>query len=116
MFGGNQLPFINTSQPPLSTFELPKYIKSLPNKRPIEDLEYLHRKGAFSFPEEPLRTELLRAHFNFVHPYMPLIDKREFLQAIGSQDGKRGKVGLLLYQAIMFAGSAVCFSPLETSP
>jgi hypothetical protein len=79
---------------------------------PVEDVEYLTRKGAFTLPEEPLRGELLKSHFNFVHPYMPLLNRKEFLKSVGSEAGSMGKVSLLLFQAVMFAGSAVCsFTP-----
>lgn len=99
------MPMIHGAQYNTGT-PLPKFIKPYPSRRPIEDLEYLHKKGALSIPSEPLRTELVKAHFDFVHPYMPLIDKRAFLQAISDPEGLHGTVGLLLFQAVMFAGSA----------
>ena len=91
--------------------ELPGFIKPSSTKMPTEDLEYLAMKGALMLPEEPLRSELLRSHFDFVHPYMPLLNRREFLRSVASGDGSAGKISLLLFQAVMFTGSAVCPVP-----
>ena len=88
--------------------ELPAFIKPTPSRIPREDLEYLWRKGALTLPDETLRTALLNAHFDFVHPYMPLLDRRQFLASVSDESGSHGKVGLLLFQAVMFSGTAVC--------
>ncbi|KAI5803035.1 fungal-specific transcription factor domain-containing protein [Geopyxis carbonaria] len=90
----------------LPSFELPAFIKPTPSRISAEDLEYLWKKGALSLPEEPLRTALLDAHFNYMHPYMPLLNKREFLDIVNTEDGSKGKVGLLLFQAVMFIGTS----------
>lgn len=89
---------------------VPPFIKPTPTRIPPEDLEYLTKKGALALPAEPLRSELLKSHFDFVHPYMPLLNRREFLDIVTSEDGSKGKVSLLLFQAVMFTGSAVCSS------
>ncbi|CUS08759.1 unnamed protein product [Tuber aestivum] len=86
--------------------ELPAFIKPTPIKIPLDDLDYLAKKGALTLPEEPLRSELLRSHFDFVHPYMPLLNRKEFLRSVTSDDGSKGRISLLLFQAVMFAGSA----------
>lgn len=96
---------------PLGIGLLPEFIKPTPTRIPPEDLEYLATKGALTLPSEPLRSELLNSHFNFAHPYMPLLNKNEFLDIVTSEDGSRGKVSLLLFQAVMFTGSAVCSLP-----
>lgn len=49
---------------------------------------------------------MLRAYVEFVHPYMPLLDLHDFLTIIDRPDGSNGKVSLILFQAVMFAGSA----------
>ncbi|KAH8149826.1 uncharacterized protein LAJ45_05978 [Morchella importuna] len=85
---------------------IPPFIKPTPTRIPPEDLEYLTKKGALTLPAEPLRSELLKSHFDFVHPYMPLLNRREFLDIVTSEDGSKGKVSLLLFQAVMFTGSA----------
>ncbi|PWW72512.1 hypothetical protein C7212DRAFT_302062 [Tuber magnatum] len=86
--------------------ELPVFIKPTPIKIPLDDLDYLAKKGALTLPEEPLRSELLRSHFDFVHPYMPLLNRKEFLGSVTSGDGSKGRISLLLFQAVMFTGSA----------
>lgn len=96
---------------PLATSALPEFIKPTPTRIPPEDLEYLAKKGALTLPSEPLRSELLNSHFNFVHPYMPLLNKKEFLDSVTSEDESKGKTSLLLFQAVMFSGSAVCLIP-----
>lgn len=53
----------------------------------------------------------MKSHFDFVHPYMPLLNRREFLDIVTCEDGSKGKVSLLLFQAVMFTGSAVCVRP-----
>jgi len=70
------------------------------------DIDYLFAKGALSLPEIPVRNALLRAYLEFVHPYMPLIEVQEFLQIIEDGNGENGKISLLLFQAVMFAGTA----------
>lgn len=90
---------------------LPAFVKPTPPRIPVEDIEYLTNRGALTLPSEPLRTELLKSHFNFVHPYMPLLNRKEFLDIVTCEDGSKGKVSLLLLQAVMFTGSAVCFLP-----
>lgn len=99
------------SRPPLQSGVLPAFVKPTPARIPAEDLEYLTKRGALTLPSEPLRSELLNSHFNFVHPFMPLLNRREFLDIVTCEDGSKGKVSLLLLQAVMFTGSAVCFVP-----
>ena len=94
--------------PPRSRgFELPHFIKPIPARIPIEDLEFLAKKGVLQLPEENLRNELLKAHFKFVHPFMPLLDRKEFMEITMGLDSSGRKIGLLLFQAVMFTGSAV---------
>ncbi|KAF5242940.1 hypothetical protein FANTH_8436, partial [Fusarium anthophilum] len=52
-----------------------------------------------------LRNALLRSFFAHIHPFMPIIDMDEFLEAISS-DGRHLQISLLLFQAVMFAGAA----------
>ncbi|KAF8416411.1 fungal-specific transcription factor domain-containing protein [Tirmania nivea] len=87
-------------------FELPHFIKPTPARIPIEDLEFLAKKGALQLPEENLRNEILKAHFKFVHPFMPLLDRKEFMEITMGLDTSGRKIGLLLFQAVMFTGSA----------
>jgi hypothetical protein len=84
---------------------LPSYIRSLPPRIMADDIEYLQRKGALTVPGTGLRNELLRSYVQYVHPYMPLLDLKDFLHPIEKNDGN-SPVSLLLFQAVMFAATA----------
>lgn len=107
-------PFGNESQravfgytaPKLGGADLPLFIKPLPSKIGPDEVAYLEKKGALTVPTGTLRSEMLRAYIEFVHPYMPLLELRDFLMTIDQADGSLGKVSLILFQAVMFAGSA----------
>jgi hypothetical protein len=92
--------------PQKSSGELPIFIKPLPAKIGPDEIAYLEKKGALTVPRGNLRSEMLRAYVEFVHPYMPLLDLHDFLSMIDRRDGSKGKVSLILFQAVMFAGSA----------
>ncbi|PLB44707.1 putative C6 transcription factor [Aspergillus steynii IBT 23096] len=84
---------------------LPDYIRGLPPRLQKEDIDYLAMKGALTVPDVGLRNELLKAYIHYVHTYMPLLDLEDFLQTIAQNDGIR-RMSLLLFQAVMFAGTA----------
>ncbi|KAK1141939.1 hypothetical protein N8T08_008352 [Aspergillus melleus] len=84
---------------------LPDYIRGLPSRLQREDIDYLAMKGALTVPDVGLRNELLKAYIHYVHTYMPLLDLEDFLQTIVQNDGIR-RMSLLLFQAVMFAGTA----------
>ncbi|KAF2842406.1 hypothetical protein M501DRAFT_928147 [Patellaria atrata CBS 101060] len=88
------------------TASLPFYIKSLPTRIGPDEIAYLEKKGALTTPANGLRNELLRAYIEFVHPYMPLLDLHDFLAVVDRTDGSAGRISLILFQAVMFAGSA----------
>jgi len=70
-----------------------------------DDVQYLQKKGALTVPETRLRNELLRSYVEYVHPFMPLLELKDFLYPIERNDGTE-VISLLLFQAVMFAGSA----------
>ncbi|KAF2003361.1 cutinase transcription factor 1 alpha [Amniculicola lignicola CBS 123094] len=106
-FGGeSRTPYFRNVTPKFSATELPLYIKPLPAKIGADEVSYLDKKGALAIPTLGLRKEMLRAYVEFVHPYMPLLDLHDFLMTIDRADGSLGKVSLILFQAVMFAGSA----------
>lgn len=70
------------------------------------DIDYLFVNGALSIPDIPLRNSLLQSYFEYVHPYMPVIEVRELIEILEDGTGASGKISLLLFQAIMFAGTA----------
>ncbi|KFX87522.1 hypothetical protein V490_08193 [Pseudogymnoascus sp. VKM F-3557] len=85
---------------------LPAYIQPLPTCMATEDIMHLWKKGATAIPEIDFRNELLRSYIEFVHPYMPLLDLHDFLRIVNKGTGENGRVSLLLFQAVMFAGVA----------
>ncbi|OBU00226.1 hypothetical protein VE01_01652 [Pseudogymnoascus verrucosus] len=85
---------------------LPAYIQPLPTCMAAEDMMHLWNKGATVIPEIAFRNELLWSYIEFVHPYMPLLDVHDFLQIVNKGTGENGRVSLLLFQAVMFAGVA----------
>lgn len=98
------LPPIVPKQTPAAS--LPLYIKPLPARIGSDEITYLEKKGALTIPNNALRNELLRAYIEFVHPYMPLLDLHEFIEIVDKGDGSDGKLSLILFQSVMFAGSA----------
>ena len=84
---------------------LPNFIRGLPPRFQKEDIDYLTIKGALTIPDPILRNELLKSFVNYVHPYLPILDLEEFLQVICANDGVH-HLSLLLFQAVMFAGTA----------
>lgn len=87
--------------------QLPAYIRALPSRFEDEDVRYLSQKGALITPSDPLRNELLQRYFEFMHPFMPILDWTNFVDAIDSNGGAQ-PVSLLLFQAVMFTGVAFC--------
>ncbi|KAF2667475.1 hypothetical protein BT63DRAFT_374859 [Microthyrium microscopicum] len=85
---------------------IPYFIKPLPPRIGPDETAYLEKKGALTVPGTALRNELLRAYIEFVHPYMPLVDLYDFVMIIESGNGALGRISLILYHAVMFAGSA----------
>ena len=85
---------------------LPPWVKPLPDKIGPDEITYLQRKGALSIPDSQLQNALLQAYVEYVHPYMPLLELFDFLGVINAGDGQDGQISLLLYHAVLFAGSA----------
>ncbi|KAJ5580216.1 uncharacterized protein N7459_006201 [Penicillium hispanicum] len=85
--------------------EEPRFLKALPDRIPAEDLEFLRFRGALSIPESGLRNELLRSYIQWVHSFMPVLNLQELLRCVAGND-PNGNVSVLLFQAVMFAGTA----------
>lgn len=83
---------------------LPSYIRPPSREFSADDLEFLHRRGAFSIPDDELRDQLLRSFILYVYPYLPVVDLQDFLSALDGNGGS--SISLLLFQAVMFAGTA----------
>lgn len=69
-----------------------------------DDTCYLQKSGALSVPEKSFRNALLESYIEYVHPYMPVLELHDFIN-ITSQNSEE-RVSLLLFQAVMFTGSA----------
>lgn len=85
--------------------EEPRFLKPLPSAIAPEDLEFLRFRGALSIPESGIRNELLRCYIKWVHSFMPVLNLQEFLRCVAENDPE-GNVSLLLFQAVMFVGTA----------
>lgn len=85
--------------------DLPNFIRTLPTRLESEDVAYLKAKGALTIPNSKLMIELLRQYVHGIHPYMPIVDLSELLEAIADNDG-RVCIELLLFQTIMFTATA----------
>lgn len=82
---------------------LPAYIKPMPESLSASAITYLRQEQAFNLPSEEIRDILLECYFEFYHPSVPLIDPNEFAECIRGNDGS---LSLLLFQSILFVGSA----------
>ncbi|RVX74797.1 hypothetical protein B0A52_01074 [Exophiala mesophila] len=89
----------------LETVSLPEFLEPVPSHLPPEDIEYLHKKGCFDIPAPKFRDAILRCYSEFSHPYMPLLDLGRFLYAITDPSPNTSRISLLLFQAVMFAGT-----------
>ncbi|KAI1849559.1 hypothetical protein JX265_013624 [Neoarthrinium moseri] len=98
--------FLSSLEEPDVSSQLPAFVRPLPAKIAVDDVNYLHMKGALTLPSLTLQNALLRAYVEYVHPYMPLMELHDFLTAINSVDGLNGQISLFLYHAVMFAGTA----------
>jgi hypothetical protein len=90
---------------PQKQWELPAYVKPLHKSISQEDLQYLYRKGALDIPHRETRDRLLKAYTKWIHPFSPMLDLEQVLNAIFS-NGKEGQISLLLLQSMLFAATA----------
>lgn len=84
---------------------LPPFVAPIRSQRTFRYHEFLRSQGAFEIPPQGLRDALLMRYFEFVHPQLPLVNFHHVLQAVAS-NGTKGKISLLLFQAMMLAGSS----------
>ncbi|KAM5356875.1 hypothetical protein ACJ41O_003521 [Fusarium nematophilum] len=85
---------------------LPGFIKPLPSGFASDDLTYLQAKGALILPNEQFQNALIWSFFEYVYPFMPVVDLEQFLESVHGRDGSSGQISLLLFQAVLFAGTA----------
>jgi hypothetical protein len=85
--------------------ESPRFLKPLSSRIASEDVEFLRSKGALTIPKPSLRKELLKAYVQWVYSSLPVLDLHSFLAAVAQNDPD-ANISLLLFQAVMFAGTA----------
>ncbi|RDW80640.1 hypothetical protein BP5796_05338 [Coleophoma crateriformis] len=85
---------------------VPNYIQPLSSILDDDDIHFLWLKGALSTPETGFRNELVRSYIEHVHPSLPIIDLELFLRALENGAQNDSKISLVLFQAVMFAGTA----------
>lgn len=93
------------AQPSHESVDLPAGIRGPPQNFDPQDYKDLVAREALRVPEAALRDELLLAFVLYVHPYWPVLDLQNLLDAVYLQPDS-GQCSLLLFQAVMFAGSA----------
>jgi Fungal specific transcription factor domain len=86
-------------------FHLPNNVKCPRYNLSDLDIKILQKRGAFSLPPRSLCNELVEAFFKWVAPVIPVINYRQFMQQYNDPGNPPS---LLLFQAILFAGSRVC--------
>ena len=89
---------------PTESPELPSYISPTKHIFDVEEIAYLRSRGALSVPLPDLRDQLLLAFLLYVHPFLPVVDFQDVCDAVEGRPGCQ--ISLLLFQAIMFAGTA----------
>ncbi|KAJ9143305.1 Fusaric acid cluster transcription factor FUB12 [Pleurostoma richardsiae] len=72
----------------------------------LTDREYLTKKGVFNFPPRDSIAIFLKCYFEFVHPYLPVFNRVEFMQSYES-----GQYSAFLMQAIL--AIAALYAPAE---
>lgn len=83
---------------------IPRYIRRPAHKIKSGELEYLSQCGALSIPNDGLRDQLIRSVMLYVYPFLPVLDLQDFVDAVEGKDDC--KISLILFQAVMFAGTA----------
>jgi hypothetical protein len=82
---------------------LPGFIKPFGSGLDGSDWEFLRSKGALTLPNPHLQAALIRAYLEHTQPLLPVLDVGDFLQSF---DARSGQLSLLLFQSVLFAGSA----------
>lgn len=68
-------------------------------------MEFLQNKGALSLPTTKLQKALLDAYIEFIHPARPVLDLKQLIPIIQSDDSSSGHFSLLLYHALLSASA-----------
>ena len=82
---------------------LPNFIARPQHEFRPEELRYLQDSGALAIPSTGLRDQLLLSFVLYVDPHLPVVEIQTLLDAVEGRS--ESPVSLLLFQAVMFAGS-----------
>lgn len=83
---------------------LPSFIRATKRNIGPKDLAYLDSCGALHVPPPALRDQLLLAFVLYAYPFLPVVDLQDVCDAI--EGHPECQISLILFQAIMFAGTA----------
>jgi hypothetical protein len=98
-------PFTDPPETHTNLSNLPDYIRQPQRKFKSYEIEYLSRGNALSIPNSELRDALIQAYVNLVYLTLPVVDLQELFEAL-DRTGSKPKISLILFQAIMFTGTA----------
>lgn len=82
---------------------LPTFIARPERELRLEELRFLRDSAALTIPHSGLRDQLLLSFVLYVDPHLPVVDIQALLDSIEGRS--KHPVSLLLFQAVMFAGS-----------
>lgn len=76
------------------------------------EIEFLKHKGVFTLPPKDILDECIAAYFRIFHPFFPIVDKIDFLNAYERLEHdyltlERHGPSLLLLQAVLFTAASV---------
>ena len=91
---------------------LPEHFKPHSPALDPNALDFLYSSGALMLPSPAVQGSLIRAYARGVHANMPCVDIHHVAGALGPVSATRASISLMLYQAVMFAGS-IFVSPNE---
>lgn len=84
---------------------LPPFIAPLPPHLDRDAIAFLALKGAFTIPERALRVKIAQSYVASIHAFMPIVDLQVLSRCVCEEQHDSG-MGILLFQAVMFAGLA----------
>jgi hypothetical protein len=87
---------------------LPSFIKPPSHLIEQRQLDFLGHEGALSLPDRQTQRIMVEAFAAFAFPYLPIVDLGMVLKTLQDHEDSQtvASIGLLLYQAIMYAGSS----------
>jgi hypothetical protein len=91
--------------------------------RSLKDSEkaVLELQGSFILPSQRISDSFVTAFFDRLHPFLPIVDRSEFMKHYYSMGTKTSNISLLLLQSVLLSGSTaythpdLAFSPGEVS-